>query len=267
MQYWGHQAKVLKATCAAHKLPENWEDQCKQSVFCKAYKIKEYNIPAEPFINSDQTQMLYAPGDKLTWAETGSSQVLVLGAEEKHAFTVTVGITASGRALPFQAVYMRRTDHSCPSKQLPYYQAALDVGIQFVFSGTDTYWANHETMHPCMNKILVPYIEEQKQKLNLPKNQKTLWTINVWAVHCSKEFRSWMHKNHPNIILDYVPGGCTGVGQPCDVGMQHPFKLSTKQSYHEDVVQNFMKQIQDDKKGTGTLTVDNHIPTLQKGSV
>ncbi|KAE9390983.1 hypothetical protein BT96DRAFT_832650, partial [Gymnopus androsaceus JB14] len=95
-----------KVTRAAHKLPENWEDQCKQSAFRKAYKIKEYNIPAELFINSNQTQMLYAPGDKLTWAETGSSQVSVLGAEEKHAFTVTVGVTASGRALPFQAVYV-----------------------------------------------------------------------------------------------------------------------------------------------------------------
>ncbi|KAE9390981.1 hypothetical protein BT96DRAFT_832660 [Gymnopus androsaceus JB14] len=84
----------------------------------------------------------------------------------------------------------------------------------------------------------------------------------LWAVHHSKEFRSWMRKNHLNIILDYVPGGCTSVGQPCDVGMQRLFKLATKRSYHEDVVQNFMKQIQDDKKGTGTLTVDNRIPTL-----
>ncbi|KAE9396378.1 hypothetical protein BT96DRAFT_824716 [Gymnopus androsaceus JB14] len=145
---------IRKATRAAHKLPENWEDQCEQSAFCKAYKIKEYNIPAELFINSDQTQMLYAPGDKLTWAKTGSSQVSVLGAEEKRAFTVTVGVTASGRALPFQAVYAGRTDRSCPSKQSPYYQAALDVGIQFVFSGTDTYWANHETMHQYVNESL-----------------------------------------------------------------------------------------------------------------
>lgn len=76
----------------------------------------------------------------------GSSQVSVLGAEEKCAFTVNVGVSASGKVLPFQAIYAGKTDRSCPSKQSPYYQPALDIRIQFVFSGTDTYWANHETM-------------------------------------------------------------------------------------------------------------------------
>lgn len=211
---------IRKATCAAQKLPEDWEDKCAKSVLRKAYQIKEYDIPAELFINADQTQFVYAPGDKLTWAETGSSQVSLLGAEEKRAFMLLVGVAASGKAIPFQAVYGGKSKKSTPSPDSQKYDAAITKGFKFVFSTTDTYWSNHETMHQYVNEILVPYIETKKKELGLPDDQKTLWSIDVWAVHRSKQFRTWMSTNHPNILLDYVPGGCTGVAQPCDVGIQ-----------------------------------------------
>ena len=255
---------VRKATRAAHKLPVNWEDQCEKSALRKAYSIKEYDIPDRLFINADQTQMIYAPGDKLTWAATGSSQVSVLRAEEKRAFTLMVGVTASGVALPFQAVYSGKSKQSLPSEDSPFYEAACDRNIEFVFSGNTTYWSTHKAMHQYVNDILVPYIEATKRELGLPDNQKTLWSIDVWAVHRSKEFRDWMHNNHPNIILDYVPGGCTGVGQPCDVGIQRPLKLSAKCSYHEDVVVEYSKQLDDGKE---TLILSDKLGYLRNASV
>ncbi|KAJ3738193.1 hypothetical protein EV360DRAFT_90715, partial [Lentinula raphanica] len=75
---------VQKATQAAHKLPMDWEDKCEQSAFRKAHRIKRFDIPAALHINSNQTQITFAPGDKTTWAETGSAQVSVLGAEENE---------------------------------------------------------------------------------------------------------------------------------------------------------------------------------------
>lgn len=215
------------------------------------------------FVNANQTQMLYAPGNKMTWAETGSSQVSVLGAEEKWAFTVMVSVAASGEALLFQAVYAGKSDKSCPSKTSPYHDTALEVGFQFVFSGTDMYWSNHETMHQYVDQILVPYIKKQKQLHGLPENQKTLWSIDVWAVHRSKEFRTWMKENHLNILLDYIPGGCTGVGQPCDVGIQRPFKLLATRSYHEDVVNSFVTQI----NAGDEPVMDKRLKNIRDGSV
>jgi hypothetical protein len=73
-----------------------------------------------------------------------------------------------------------------------------------------------------------------------------------------------MKDNHPTIILDFVPGGCTGVHQPCDVGIQRPFKSSTKRSYHEDVVQEMLAQLD---KSSGNLTIDNRILVLRNRSV
>jgi hypothetical protein len=109
---WLHKAlewSYRKATRAAHKLPENWEDQCERSFLCKAYIIKEHDIPAELFIDSDQIQLVYAPGDKMTWAETGAKQVSLTNTDEKRAFTVMVSVASDGTLLPFQAIYQGKT--------------------------------------------------------------------------------------------------------------------------------------------------------------
>lgn len=47
---WLHDAldwSKRKGTQAAHKLPEDWEDQCEHSFLRKVYVVKEEDIPAE----------------------------------------------------------------------------------------------------------------------------------------------------------------------------------------------------------------------------
>ena len=69
MQHWLHETmswSPRKATHAAQKKPLDWEDQCEKSFLRKAYLIKEEDIPAALYVNADQTQVVYAPGDKMT---------------------------------------------------------------------------------------------------------------------------------------------------------------------------------------------------------
>jgi hypothetical protein len=149
MRRWLHSAlgwTRRKGTRAAQKMPIDWEDQCERAAIRRAYLLKEYDIPAELYANSDQTGRQYAPGDKLTYAETGSKQVSVIGGDEKRAFTVMVTVTSSGILLPFQAIYQGKTERSCPDSTSPDHDAAITAGFRFEFSGTKTYWANQETM-------------------------------------------------------------------------------------------------------------------------
>ena len=266
MRKWLHDAlnwSKRKGTQAAHKLPEDWEDQCERSFIRKVYVIKEEDIVALLWVNSDQTQAVYAPGDKMTWAPTGSKQVAVHGNEEKRAFTLLISVARNGTVLPMQAIYSGKTERSRPSYKSPHYSELIDAGFLLEESGTTTYWSNHQTMHSFIDRILAPYFEQEKVKLGLPPSQKSLWTIDVWSVHRSKEFRNWMKGNHPNIILDYVPGGCTGVAQPCDVGIQRPLKLSMKRTYHEDIITEVLKQI--DAKSE-VINIDSRLPTLRDQS-
>ncbi len=73
-----------------------------------------------------------------------------------------------------------------------------------------------------------------------------------------------MRTKHPNIIICYVPGECTGVHQPCDVGIQRLLKLSICKSYHEDVVEEFVGQLE---KGVEIPTLDDRLGTLRNRSV
>jgi hypothetical protein len=144
----------------------------------------------------------------------------VIGEDENRAFTVVVSVSNSGELLPFQAIYQGQTAKTCPSRSAPNYDEAKGAGFRFKFSKSKTYWSTHETMHSLVDNIITPYFAKQKAKLGLPESQKAIWQIDVWSVHRSVEFRTWMKTNHPNIILDFVPGGCTGLWQACDVGIQ-----------------------------------------------
>ena len=255
---------IRKATQAAQKRPKDWEDQCERSFFRMAYIVKEEDIPSELLANSDQTQIIYAPGNRMTWAETGSKQVSVVGMEEKRAFTLLVSVAADGTLLPFQAVYQGSTDQSLPKKNAPHYHDVTMAGMKFESSRTKTYWSNQETMQKFVNKILAPYFDATKARLGLPPDQKCLWLIDVWSVHRSDEFRGWMRKHHPRIIIVFVPGGCTGVHQPCDVGIQRALKLSIRKSYHEDVVTELLAQL--DAK-TEVPKIDDRLGTICDRSV
>lgn len=254
-----------KGTQASQKRHIDWENQCEHSFLRKAYAIKEEDIPASLFVNSDQTQVVYAPGDQLTWAETGAKQVPILGGEEKRAFTVLVSVACNGNVLPMQAIYSGKTNRSRPSPMSPNYSDLISNGFILQESGTTTYWSNFETMKTFVNKILAPYFEKTKVDLHLPQSQKSLWLIDVWSVHRSYEFREWMHNHHSNIVLDYVLGGCTSIAQPCDVRIQRPFKLSIKHLYHEDVVTEILEQL-NTRASVSPIVVDTRLPKLRDQS-
>jgi len=93
--------------------------------------------------------------------------------------------------------------------------------------------------------------------------QRSLWSIDVWSVHHSKEFLDWMTANHPTILIDFVLAGCTGVAQSCDVGIQQPFKHVTNQCFVEDMVNMSLTQID---KGED-ITIDDRLPILQNVSL
>ncbi|EEB96328.1 hypothetical protein MPER_04553 [Moniliophthora perniciosa FA553] len=199
-----------KATKAAQKLPDNWEDVCEKAFLRRAQEIKEDDIPIQLVVNSDQTFVIYNPGSQLTWAPRGARQVSLINADKKRGFTALLSISAAGYVLPIQCVFGGKTSRVCPSAKAPCYASAIQAGFRFVASGKpDNHWSNQETMQDFVDNILAPYFDKQKDQLELPSSQKSLWIIDVWSVHRSDQFLTWMRKNHPTIIIDFVPGNCT----------------------------------------------------------
>jgi hypothetical protein len=180
----------------------------------------------------------YTAGANETYAPKGSKQVKVVGKDEKQGFTLVVGISMSGEALPFQAIYAGQTARSLPSPAAPDYQKATVLKFHFE-SGGDNHWSTLGTMKTCVQHILVPYFEGHKKY----SNQVCIWQIDCWSVHQSAEFHNWMHKSYPWIQIHYVPANCTGLFQPCDVGVQWVLKLAIRRTALEDIVNDTMEQL------------------------
>ncbi|KIY43116.1 hypothetical protein FISHEDRAFT_31814, partial [Fistulina hepatica ATCC 64428] len=199
------------STRAGQKTPTNAEELLYESALREACLIRDFGIPAELRVNTDQTNSPYVHGAKRTWNKSGEKQVTTVGHEEKRAFTLVPSISASGEILPMQAIYQGQTAKSCPSPNAPWYEEALALGFEFVPSMTNTYWSTLETMKRLVDNIIAPYFERKKQECGLPPDQKSIWRIDCWTVHKSVVFHGWLCSTHPNIFILFVPAGCTGL--------------------------------------------------------
>ncbi|KIJ33779.1 hypothetical protein M422DRAFT_120251, partial [Sphaerobolus stellatus SS14] len=198
-------------TRAAQKIPLDAPEQIRRSFIRQAKAIRDYDIPDELRVNADQQQTRFQMGSDRTWAPCGDKQVASVGKEEKRAFTLMVAISACGEILAYQAIWDGVQARSLPNMTLEIAEAVKQLGFVFDLSKTTTYWSTEVTMENWVNLILVPYFQRKKKELGRPEDQECLLQIDVWSVHRSKEFRGFMSSTYPWIILDYVPGGCTGL--------------------------------------------------------
>ena len=79
-----------------------------------ASKIKEYEIPPELVLNSDQTPSSYISVGKSTMALRGSKAIPIKGITDKRAITLTFVITLSNDFLPMQVIYCGKTKAGQP---------------------------------------------------------------------------------------------------------------------------------------------------------
>jgi len=263
---------MRRPTQAAQKVPDNAEKLCEQSFLRQAKAIHDDGIPASLRVNSDQTNVQIVPGTNETWNEAGHKQVAVKGKDDKRAFTVMNGISASGVVLPMQAIYAGKTATVLPKRTSENATAWDEIektgAVRFDWSGNDGYWSTMRTMKIYVNDVLVPYFAAAKGQLGLPETQLCVWQIDCWSVHRSKEFRSWMAITHPDIQLEYVPGGCTGLWQACDVGIQRVFKHAIRRAARADMIAEALLELEkDDLKNTSAIHLTKSLPVIRNRSV
>lgn len=227
---------LRRPTRAAQKVPSDVHAILTRAFLRLACAIRDEDVPSCCIVNSDQTQVVYSHGCQYTWSERGGKQVPVMGKEEKRAFTLLIGVSNDGKNLPFQAIYQGHVPASLPTVSATGYAEAQRLGLRLELSKTDTYWSTQETMRHYVTFILAPYFLEMIKLHSLPADQRCIWQIDVWSVHSSKEFRDWMKDNYPWIILQYIPGGCTGLFQACDVVLQRVAKTAMRQKALADII-------------------------------
>ena len=115
-------------------------------------------VPNDLIINWDHTGINYVPTSNWTMAEEGSSRVEIIGLGDKRQITAVLACTLSGKFLPPQVIYSGKTSRCLPTVSFP-----KTWHITF----TENHWANEITTINYINKILLPYIKDAREKLSL----------------------------------------------------------------------------------------------------
>jgi len=210
-----------RSTNAAQKLPTNAEEQCEWMVQRIAILAEKYSIPPALLVNCDQTGLHYIPKSRYTYNPKGSQDVSVVGEEDKRQFTAVVAVSATNELLPVQCIYPGK--HTS-IKALPAIESRKPLeDIGFDFCQTKSHWSTLETTKLYIQNIIQPYFAKKIEELKLNiEEQHCILLVDVW--HRDRDFLEFMKTEFPLIKLVFVPAGCTGIAQPCDVFVQRPFK-------------------------------------------
>ena len=134
--------------------------------------------------------------------------------------TVLLCCTLSGGLLPPQLVYAGKTERCHPTTSFP--------------DGWNiTHSANHcsteQTMMEFLDKILVPYVKQTRERTELSSTFPAVAIIDVFAAHRCQSFFGSLTLN--NIRAVFVPAGCTGELQPLDTTVNCAFKKQLKSCF------------------------------------
>lgn len=172
-----------------------------------------------------------------TYEMLGSSDVPVVGAEDKRQITVCVAASLRGDLLPLQCIFQGKTARSLPAATAASVAARVDV------THSVNHWSTQETMQRWITHVLLPHSERMIELHSLDSDAHILLLLDAWAVHKSAEFRNWLNREHPRIHLVYVPANCTSKLQLADVALQRPFKSCITQSFNQWAATTIAAQI------------------------
>ena len=181
--------------------------------------------------------MHLVPVDNYTYEARSSKDVKVIGAEDKRQITACIASSLDGDLLPLQLVFTGKSDKCLPAST----PAAVAASVHITHS--DNHWSNQQTMQQWVKDVLVPYSKLRIVQHSLPADSKVILVLDVWAVHKSIEFRTFLRVHHPNIHLVFVPANCTSKLQVADVMLQRPFKHGIKQKFNEWAASKIAEQI------------------------
>lgn len=225
-----------RATAAAQKLPSMWKS-IKEDFIRRVTAVFLVEVQELAFVvNLDHTGVRLVPCGNYTYEECGRRDIKEVSIDDKRQVTVLLGSAADGCMLPPQVIYAGTTDGCLPPKQFT--DPCTDLGWNFTF--TANHWASMDTTKQALEQLLQNWYQQRCIQLGKePGQQKMILLVDCWAVHCSREFRSWVARNFPWIILLFVPPNMTSVCQPADTGLQKPFKDGIKLGYNRWLAERY----------------------------
>ena len=225
-----------KGTTKSKVTPENFKTMQTQFLEDIRTVVHFEEIPPELILNWDHTGIHYVPVSSWTLELKGAQKVPIAGADDKCQITAVFACSLSGEFLPPQLIYSGKTTACLPKIPFP---------ANWHITHTINHWANEDTMHEYVKKILLPYLQAKRTHLALSHDFPALVIFYCFKGQITKDFLDFLEKN--NILVVEVPPNCTDRLQPLDLSVNKPIKGFLRRRFQTWYADEIVKQLQ---KGT-----------------
>jgi hypothetical protein len=173
-------------------------------------RLQEVGRDQQFIINMDQTPIFFSMTPKTTLQTRGSKTVSVrTSSDSTKRITVAVSVTASGSMLPPLLIFNAKPNGRV-EKELANFPPGANYAVQ------KNAWMDERVMLMWVEVILEPYIK------TAPDGVRPILFLDSYRCHMMASVVQRVQDIGVEVI--HIPGGCTGVCQPVDVGIGKPFK-------------------------------------------
>ena len=137
----------------------------------------------------------------------------IKGIDDKRQIIATFTVSMTGKFLPIQLVYERKTPRSRPRFHFP---------ANFNVSFSDSPWSNMEKSIELFEKVIFPYLKQAKASLKYPKEQMSLIIMDTFTGQDKDVIFVLCEKHVCQVVI--VLHNLTNKFQPLDITVNKPAK-------------------------------------------
>ena len=161
-------------------------------------------------INMDQTPIFFSMLPRTTLNASGARTVNVrTSTSSTMRVTAAVTVTADGGLLPSMLIFKGKKGGRIQREFAQYNQGGI-------YDVQEKAWMDEPIMHEWINKILKPYIQ------TAPPGIQPVLLLDSYKCHMMATVVQAI--NDLGVQVEHIPGGCTGLCQPIDIGIGKPLK-------------------------------------------
>ena len=169
-------------------------------------------------LNMDQTPIPFTFNSKSTLDVVGARTVHVhKSTNDTKQATAAITITASGKMLPPLLVFKGAKNGRIVKKEFPTFDKSMYYACQ------ENAWMDEQVMLLWVEKVLKPYVE------SAPEGIVPLLLLDSYHYHVMASVVNEIQDL--GVEVEHIPGSCTYLCQPVDIGINKPYKKHMRQQW------------------------------------
>jgi hypothetical protein len=210
---------------ATHTAQKHFKETERESRdFIGMMRAKLHGRNKDDIVNMDQTPIFYSFHSRTTLEAVGSRTIQVRAStNDTKRVTVAATVTASGKMLTPFMIFRGAANGRIVKNEFQTYPVDGKYACQAKA------WMDEVNMHLWIDLVLKPYNDAKEERD--PGGQPLVLILDSYRVHM---IGSVVNKlNQMGIEVIHIPGGCTYLCQPVDVGINKPLKAAMRAKWEE----------------------------------